>query len=228
VKAVKVVASLAALLAGLAVFSGGCGGTTASSGHETPSPDAGNDAPVAPDSGGGDAPSAAEGGAGICSLDPAGSFVFHIHNAGSRMLNVSFNCNQVAPIVLTTPGGALPIDPDAVDFCGFTCDEVYAGTAHPGSCSDCGNGTSAALAPGMTYDQTWDRRTYAETTADPRCTGGATGPCALGTRIAPVASQAGVLTVCTDGSNCTVTGGASEKVTFTVDTTKGQGTIEVQ
>jgi hypothetical protein len=227
--AVKV-ASLAALLAGLAVASGGCGGTTASNGHDAPGPDAGNDARVAPDTGSADAPSAAEGGPGVCSVDPAGgSFVFHIHNGGSRMLTLSFGCGEVAPIVLTTPGGAQAIGPAAVDLCAFTCDEVYAGRAQAGACSDCGIGNGAGLAPGMTFDQPWDRRAYTETEADSRCTtGGATGPCALGTRVAPVASQAGALTVCTDGSNCTVTGGASEKVAFTVDTTKGESTIEVK
>jgi hypothetical protein len=166
---------------------------------------------------------------GLCSLDPAGStFVFHIHNGGSRMLGLSFGCGSVAPIVLTTPGGMPTIGPAFADVCGFTCEQVYAGKAQGGACSDCGNGNGAPLAPGMTYDQSWDRRTYSESTSDPQCTGGASQPCAMGTHLAPAATQAGTLTVCIGDSSCTVLGGASEMVPFTVDTTQGEATIEVQ
>jgi hypothetical protein len=74
-----------------------------------------------------------------------------------------------------------------------------------------------------------DRRTYSETMSDPQCTpAGVPEPCALGTHVAPLATQAGVLTVCVGGSTCTVMGGASEMVPFTVDTTQGEATIEVQ
>jgi hypothetical protein len=168
-------------------------------------------------------------GGGICSLDPTvPAFVFHIHNGGSRMLGLSFDCGDVAPIVLTTPGGMQSIGPAFADFCGFTCDEVNAGKAQGGACSDCGGGNGAPLAPGMTYDQSWDRRTFAAGMSEPQCTAGLAEPCAMGTHVAPVAAQSGMLTVCIDGSFCTVMGGASEMLTFTIDTTQSEGTIEVQ
>jgi hypothetical protein len=108
-----------------------CGGTTASGGHEQPGPDgsacpsgtascsdAGRDAPGAEDTGGGggDGASATEGDTGLCSLAPGGpTFVFHIHNGGSQVLGLSFDCGGVAPIVLATPGGMQTIAPAFAD-----------------------------------------------------------------------------------------------------------------
>jgi hypothetical protein len=192
--------------------------------------DAGKDAPGAEDTGGGgDGASATEGGMGLCSLDPGGpTFVFHVHNGGSQMLGLSFDCGGVAPIVLVTPAGMQTIAPAFADVCGFTCDEVNAGKAQGGACSDCGPGNGAPLAPGMTYDQSWNRRTFAAGMSEQQCTGGNSEPCAQGTPLAPAAKQAGTLTVCIGGSTCTVMGGASEMVPFTVDTSQSEATIEVQ
>ena len=90
----------------------------------------------------------------------------------------------------------------------------------------------------MTLDATWDRRTYTETMTDAQCSGGVSQTCALGTRVAPAASQVGVLTVCTDGSfgpyvatcgfGLVDASSSTDAVSFTIDTTKNEGTIELQ
>jgi hypothetical protein len=79
----------------------------------------------------------------------------------------------------------------------------------------------------MTADIQWDRRVYSETMADPACTSGATGSCAYGTGVAPVASQAGVLTVCNSMNGFPGACSSSDTVSFRVDTTQSAATIEV-
>jgi hypothetical protein len=137
-------------------------------------------------------------------------------------------CGRSLPLTLQTASGTLPAGPGPGDTCEFTCDQVYVGQVAPGACSDCGNGVSAALGPGMTADIQWDRRVYSETTINPQCTGGAaTGSCAYGTRVAPAASQAGVLSVCTSMTGLSGACSSSDTVAFTIDTTQSAGTIEV-
>jgi hypothetical protein len=165
-----------------------------------------------------------------CPLDPKGSFVFHVHNKGTRMLSLALGCGGSLPIVLQTANGSAPIGPGPEDVCEFTCDNVYACKAGQ-SCSDCGPGYGAPLGPGMTADIQWDRRTYVETRTDPQCVvqcNGSSPTCALGTSLAPSASQAGVLTVCTSTSLGAGSCATSEMVSFAIDTTQPQGTIEVQ
>jgi hypothetical protein len=146
---------------------------------------------------------------------------------GTRTLSLDLGCGLALPIVIDTPAGMRPTGPGPEDVCEFTCDRVYAGMVQGGACSDCGNGTSEALGPGTTADIHWDRRSYQETMTDPQCSSGSTQPCALGTSVAPLAAQTGVLTVCTNPSP---TGfcSTSDTVSFTIDTTQSEGTIEVQ
>ena len=107
------------------------------------------------------------GNAGLCALDPPGStFTFHVHNGGTAMLRLAYGCGASLPIVLAAPQGMLGIGPGPADACEFTCDAVYAGKTGQ-SCSDCGPGTGASLAPGAVVDITWDRRVYTEHMVDP-------------------------------------------------------------
>jgi hypothetical protein len=239
------------LLAGLAV-AGGCGGSV-TIGHDMPGPDgsscsagqgscleAGSDGQgvvdtgtvnmggdAGPDAGSTDAPNEA---ATQCPLDPKGSFVFHVHNKGTRMLSLAFGCGGSLPIVLQTAKGSLPIGPGPEDTCEFTCDAVFACKAGQ-ACSDCGNGYGAALGPGMTADIEWDRRTYVETQTNPQCViqcNGSSPTCALGTSLPSSASQAGVLTFCTAPGFGQGYCSTSEMLNFAIDTTQPEGTIEVQ
>jgi hypothetical protein len=73
---------------------------------------------------------------------------------------------------------------------------------------------------------------YQASSVDPSCSGLQAGnDCALGTLVAPVAAQAGTLTVCNAGLSTGGGGGgycsSSTDVTFTVDTTGTEATIEV-
>ncbi|MEO5731667.1 MAG: hypothetical protein ABI134_36310 [Byssovorax sp.] len=84
----------------------------------------------------------------------------------------------------------------------------------------------------MSKDIIWDRRVYTAHMADPKCSGSATGnECALGALVAPESAQKGVLTVCgpaaSAGDGYCLEGDQST-VTFTFDTAKDEGTIEVQ
>jgi hypothetical protein len=234
----------------LGAFVGGCGGSTTNG--ATPAPDAGatGDSGAARDSGAtpdsasesdsgsasdssaasdtsasADVTSALDGSA--CALDPPGAkFVFHVHNAGTRMLSLAYGCGGALPIVLQTPQGMLHSGPGPEDRCEFTCDVVY-GTAGNIGCTDCGPGVGTSLAPGMTADISWDRRGYQEIMTDPVCTGGASASCARGTTVAPIASQMGVLTVCTGAPVAAGWCATTDTVTFSVDTTLTEGTIDV-
>ncbi len=227
--------SFSTLLAGAAVLTAGCGGSTAVSGDcDASAPDSSPDSPAWAD-----VQSESHDEGGVCGLDTSGTFVFHVHNGGSRMLAFAYGCGAWLPMVLDTPSGSLPISPSAADGCGFICDDVYSGAVQGGLCTDCGSGNGQVLAPGMTLDATWDRRTYTEIMTKAQCSGGASQPCAWGTRVAPVVSQAGVLTVCTQASwgpylgTCDLLGSPpdadslTDAVHFTIDTTKSEGTIEL-
>ncbi|HEY8042585.1 MAG TPA: hypothetical protein VIF15_22440 [Polyangiaceae bacterium] len=217
-----------------------CGGatTTASStgdaataGDDYSGGDAATGGDVAQDeageAGGGD--SGLEGGdaGGLCHLDPPGSlFTFHVHNGGSATLSLAYGCGGALPIVLPTSQGVLGIGPGPADTCEFTCEEVYAGTAGQ-SCSDCGPGYGAPLAPGATVDIAWDRRVYTEIHPDTQCV--ASGqPCAMGMAVPAAAAQKGTITVCTGTSLGSGYCSTSEDVPFTLDTTGSAGTIEVK
>jgi hypothetical protein len=225
--------------------SSACGGSTATVGQG--SSDGGGSSPgdgATPHDAGGssadgggqstDAGSPTDGGttsdapAAACALDPSkGSFTFHVHNGGSRSLTLALGCGRSLPIQIQTATGELPAGPGPEDTCEFTCDDVYAGHSQPGACSDCGPGVASALGPGATVDVTWDRRAYTERAVDLSCTTG-TGSCAWGASVAPAASQAGVLTVCTSATGFPGSCSTSDTVAFTVDTTKGEATIEVK
>jgi len=224
--------------------SSGCGASTATAGPGAS--DAGgsssgdgaalHDAGSSPADGGGpsgdsgstsDAGATSDANAGACALDTSkGSFTFHVHNGGTRSLTLGLGCGRSLPIQIQTATGELPAGPGPEDTCEFTCDDVYAGHSQPGACSDCGPGVASALGPGATVDVTWDRRAYTERAVDLACTTG-TGSCAWGASVAPAASQAGVLSVCTSSTGFPGSCTTSDTVAFTVDTTKSEATIQV-
>jgi hypothetical protein len=217
------------LSAAAVLFATGCGGHIGVASDSNP-----DNNPFAHGTGGAQGTGAAQGTGGepgvTCHLDPPGTtFVFHVHNAGTQMLALAYGCGSSLPITLTTPAGILPIGPGDVSFCGFTCDSFYSGQIQEG-CSDCGPGVGDSLPPGATADIQWDRRVWTGYTPDPQCVEGMMGlMCSLGSAVAPVATQDGALSVCAQGSlagagYCSST----NTMTFTIDTTKSEGTIEVQ
>ena len=183
----------------------------------------GNSPPVAPGDGCADA---APDTSAECALDLTGSFVFHVHNAGTAMLVLDLGCGKTPPIVLATPAGRLPIGPGAVDTCEFTCDQIYSARAAPGACTDCGPGVSKALPPGGTVDLPWDRRVYAKHALAPPCSM-ATGTCAFGTAVAPTPMQLGAVTTCPTDKHMPFSCAAPVTTEFTVDTTAAEATIDV-
>ncbi|MFO0755649.1 MAG: hypothetical protein U0359_04125 [Byssovorax sp.] len=170
-----------------------------------------------------------ESKSGACTDDPPGdTFTFHVHNGGASALDLTFGCGASLPIVLDTDRGAFDIGPGPSTFCENKCDAVYAGQVFEG-CTDCGGGVSADLDPGKTVDIAWDRRVYDAIMVDRSCTvNDKSVYCARGTAVRPTASQTGTLTVCTSafGSYCDDSDKLS--VSFTIDTTKNEGTIEVK
>jgi hypothetical protein len=194
----------------------------------SPAPDSGAALDSGPADDANPAPDAAADASNVCALDPPGTkFVFHVHNAGTRMLAIALGCGGSLPITVQTSQGMVPIGPGPENQCEFTCDVVY-GTMGGGiGCSDCGPGVGSSLAPGMTVDIAWDRRGYQEITPDPLCTGGAPAACAFGTTIGPTASQAGVLTVCTGTPLAEGYCATTDTVMFSIDTTQKEGTIQV-
>jgi hypothetical protein len=168
-----------------------------------------------------------------CGIDSAGAtFTFHVHNDGSTTDLISYGCGLDRPITLTTPEGALSIGPGQANSCEFTCQSVYQGDVQPG-CTEC-QAVYATLDAGATLDILWDRRVYTEHLADPSCVGGMTDVyCALPIAVAPTNAQAGQLTVCSGDAGPWWAGAAGghcspiTTVTFTLDTTGGDGTIEV-
>jgi hypothetical protein len=166
-----------------------------------------------------------DGASARCQLDPAGAtFTFHIHNRGTAPLSLDFGCGRSIPITVATAQGQQGVGPGPADVCEFTCEEVYSGTAAQG-CSDCGPPQLRDLAPSATVDVAWDRRAYVEIRADTACVASGQS-CALGTTVPATATQAGSVTIC---KTQTGTGGcaSSAKVSFTLDTTKSEGTIAV-
>jgi hypothetical protein len=182
--------------------------------------------------GGGGGAGGGAGGADACKLEaPGAAFTFHVHNGGTKTLRLLYGCGNKIPIDLETPNGNLNIGP--LNLCEFTCDELY--SPHPESnCGDCAGGVGAALAPGATVDLAWDHRVFSEIAADQACIVNflpKPDTCALGAVLTPSSAQKGVLTVCTDPLNndagfCSSAG--LTPVSFTIDTTKAEGTIEVQ
>lgn len=174
-----------------------------------------------------------------CAIDPTGMFTFHVHNAGAQTLHWDLGCKRSVPIVLHLPAGDMPTGPGAVDTCEYTCEQVYAATAAPGLCTDCGAGYVGTVAPGASGDIVWDRRVYTAYAFDPACrtpsgiTPGPGATCALGHTVAPSATQSGTLAVCPGTVYprfCSVNNKqvAFSTVEFTVDTTGAEATIEVQ
>jgi hypothetical protein len=161
-----------------------------------------------------------------CALDPTGSFVFHVHNAGTGPITLDLGCGRRPPIELTTPAGSAGIGPGSGDQCEFTCDQVFGGHTTPGACSDCGPGVTKTLAPGETFDVTWDRRVYTRRAAAPPCSTG-TGNCAFGSAVAPTTAQAGAITTCPAALQQTGACLAITTTEFTVDTTGSDATIDV-
>ena len=184
---------------------------------------------------------AGETSAPSCAIDPPGTFTFHVHNAGSATLAWNLGCMHSLPIVLHLPEGDLPTGPGAVDGCEFTCDLIYAGTATPGGCSDCGPGYSGSAAAGGSGDIIWDRRVYTRLAFEPACRASSSpvispqATCALGHAVAPSATQSGTISVC---PGTVYLGSCHDPATsqtiqprtidFTVDTTGTEATIEVQ
>jgi hypothetical protein len=171
-------------------------------------------------------PDAGADTAARCALEPTGAFTFHVHNAGATDIIVDLGCGRALPIVLATPSGRLPIGPGGVDSCEFTCDQIYAGQRSPGGCTDCGGGVSQTVAPGATADIGWDRRVYALRTVEAGCAQ-ATGSCAFGQAVAPMAAQLGVLTTCPADQQPTSSCLTPTSTEFTVDTTGDAATIDV-
>jgi hypothetical protein len=173
------------------------------------------------------APGGGEGGAGgVCALEPEGSFVIHVHNAGMGPIVLDLVCGQGFPIDLDTPVGTLNVSPAGGDFCAFTCDRIFAGHVTPGACSDCGPGVTKTLAAGDTFDYAWDRRVYSPREAEPPCSK-TTGNCAFGSAVAPTAAQTGALTTCPAAVRQTGSCLASTTTQFTIDTTGTDATIDV-
>jgi hypothetical protein len=191
----------------------------------------------APDAGGDGHGPVDDGPAPACFLQPAGTFTFHVHNAGTNRLSWFLGCSKTLPIVLHVgPGEDEPAGPGSVDSCEFTCDRVYQSLSSPGGCTDCGAGYVGSVAPGNVTDIVWDRRGYVRHTIDDECSPGHGGQtCALGLSVTPSIAQTGTITVC-DGdffevSTCVQTGTSTplpeRTLPFTVDTTGADGTIDV-
>jgi hypothetical protein len=161
----------------------------------------------------------------LCALEPQGQFTFHVHNNTGAVLFWSTVCGRGLPIVLDTARGTLPIAP--IGLCGVTCDDVYTRGVDPDACTDCGPGTKSSVQPGASSDIEWDRRVYA-----PHVYSSACGPvrfvgqsCEEGHALAPNATQTGKIRVCNSQGDPGCIGGRD--VTFTIDTTKAAGTIEI-
>jgi hypothetical protein len=178
-----------------------------------------------------------QGGNPACKLDfpPTGTFTFHIHNAGSSPRSIPFGCGSTIPIQLDTPTGpvASSLQGIAVADCNESCEDAYTApgvTTFP-FCSDCGGGMSADLPAGSTVDITWNRIGRVTDAVPAPCVGDAgITSCLRAIAVAASMTQTGTLTVCSSGGSlegdC---GGPSGQtaVSFTVDTTKGEATIEV-
>ena len=175
--------------------------------------------------GGTDGTAGTEGGSS-CSLPPAGSFTFHVHNAGTGTLLIDLGCGKTSPLTLNTLDGPLPGGPGNVDACELTCDDIYMGLATPGGCTDCGGGTLRSVAAGATADVAWERRGYVERTVDPACSS-KQGMCASAIAVAPVTSQQGTLTTCPIDQQPTGSCLQPTTTSFDVDTTGSEATVTV-
>jgi hypothetical protein len=155
------------------------------------------------------------------------------------MISWNLGCRRTSPIVLHLPEGDLPTGSEAIDFCGFTCEQIYA-RGMPGFCTDCGPGYSDRVAPGGSALIDWDRRVYTSHTLDPACRPPSPPqewPCALGHAVTPSPAQSGTITICPgtvpnpNPGACQDASGnpvALRPVEFTVDTTGTEAVIEVR
>jgi hypothetical protein len=233
IRAAIVLVSFASLLA--------CGGTGENVSGGSPDPHAEGGAGSAgaggADAGGhagsGGSATAEDSGAKKCELAPKGEFTFHIRNGGTSLLRLALGCGAKLPIDLDTPDGKLGIGPGNADACERSCDLVYDSPIPqcPGFCTDCANGKLVTIGSGATGDMEWDRRVYVPKMAEQRCLADPSCPsgksCAFGIAVAPKANQMGTLTICTDPNAQGVYCATSRTVSFTVDTTAQEGTIEV-
>jgi hypothetical protein len=216
----------------IAVFSMACGGseTNVSSGSSGPGGAGGA-------GGGGSSGSAGTGGTlgdgGVCQLAPRGMFTFHVHNAGTSSMTLTYGCGAKLPIELDTPEGKLGAGPGNADGCEKSCDLIYSSVNPqcPGFCTDCALGQLEKIAAGGSTDIAWDRRVYVAKIAEQPCLAGRTcqpGNCAFGIAVAPEPNQTGRLTICTDPNAVGVSCATSRTVDFTIDTTSSEATIDAQ
>jgi len=148
-------------------------------------------------------------------------------NVGTRDLYLPLGCGAKPPIKLDTPDGELGIGSESADFCGWLCDDTYAGNPSQG-CSDCGPGYADALAPGATVIVEWNRRVFIHHTAPKACAGVEGTVRALGLLAEPGVVTSGTLNVCFDefgnlAGDCT---GVEEP--FTIDLTAPGLAIDVE
>lgn len=176
--------------------------------------------------------SGGSGGSVDCSLEvpaPGPAFTFHVHNGGTATRTVNFGCGTLIPIALDTASGALPLGTggDLVCDADGTCASAYKGDVIH-FCSDCGPGVAQELPPGGTVDIAWNHIAYAGGVAPEACSGVPGGwACSLAVAVPGSTMQTGTITICADGAGFGGCFGESFSVSFTVDTTKAEGTIEV-
>ncbi len=180
--------------------------------------------------GGGSGQGGGQGGAGgqlDCSLPPPGAaFAFRINNVGTRELGLAYGCGKTLPIQIDTADGPRGIGAGSGDYCEIDCDTVYGGYENWG-CSDCGPGSGVPLVPGEATEIPWDRRVYVAHQASAECTGHPDGNgCALGVPVGDATS--GTLTFCTDAQSAGYCFGAEETVTFALDLSLNEVTIDIQ
>jgi hypothetical protein len=173
------------------------------------------------------------GGAPIsCKHDaPGKAFKFHIHNKGTRKLQLNYSCGYTPSMYIDTVSGSMPVEPAPGSNMsnGLMCDPIFQGGSAPSAYGDCGLGYGAILDPGTTVDFDWDRRVYEQFSVPAECSGHPNdNGCWLGTAVAPKKAQTGVFNICphqsmTEYSYCP----DEEKTPVTFDSTGDEVTIEV-
>jgi hypothetical protein len=213
------------------IFSMACGdsGTNASSGPGGGGGTGGGGAGSSGSAGTG----GTNGDGGVCQLAPRGMFTFHVHNAGTASMTLTYGCGAKLPLELDTPDGKLGAGPGNADACEKSCDLIYSSPNPqcPGSCTDCALGMLEEIAPGGSTDIAWDRRVYVAKMAEQPCFVDRTCPpgnCAFGIAVASKPSQTGRLTICTDPNAVGVSCATSRTVDFTIDTTSSEATIDAR
>jgi hypothetical protein len=162
----------------------------------------------------------------VCSSPPStGSFTFHVHNNSGSMMFWREGYALPMPLSLDTPDGALPAFPGLVAPCGFTCEQIYGGSQVPGSC-DHGPPNFAGSNPDETVDVVWSRGGYGLHIIEAGCSAQWAGDsCAVGFVVAPTSAQTGSVEICENVLAATCLN--PRQVTFTVDTTRAESTIEL-